>query len=71
MILGSFTVNGEKIDVQPDYSHIDGRFYHLTLAGQEIARTTYRGLRLPKGSPFAKADLQAGLRGVLRRSARS
>lgn len=70
MILGSFTVNGEQIDVQPDYSQIDGRFYHLTVAGQEIAVTNYRGMRV-ENPRFAKDALQAGLREVLRRSIRN
>lgn len=70
MILGSFTVNGEQIDVQPDYSHIDGRFYHLTSAGQEIAVTTYRGMRV-ESPRFDKDALQSGLREVLRRSIRN
>jgi len=72
MILGSFTIDGEQINVQPDYSHIDGRFYHLTLSsGQEVAVTTYKGLSVPEGSPFDAKALQAGLRTVLRRSTRT
>jgi len=72
MILGSFTIDGEQINVTPDYNSIDGRFYHLTLAsGQEVAVTTYRGLSVTEDSPFDKASVQAGLRDVLRRSTRT
>lgn len=73
MTLGSFTLDGKRIDVEPDYSQIDGRVYRLIQADsrQQVAVTTYRGFEVTDGVPFGKDDLHAGLRGVLQRSTRS
>lgn len=72
MTLGSFTLDGKRIDVAPDWSDIDGRIYRFIEADskRQVAVTTYQGLRLSEGVPFDKAGLQKGLRGVLRRSIR-
>jgi len=73
MTLGSFKLGGKTINVEPDYTQIDGRIYRLIQAdtGQQVAVTTYRGLNVADYAPFKKAALQDGLRSVLRQSART
>jgi len=68
-MIGSFTIGGATINVDSDYSHIDGVFYKLIEAGSQhqVAVTTYRGLNVADGR-FSKAELQDGLRTVLRRA---
>ena len=70
---GSFAVEGQRIDVELDWSDIDGLVYRLIRADtrQQVAVTTYRGLEFTKGTPFPEASLQAGLDEVKRRSTRT
>jgi len=70
MTLGSFTHNGTRIDVERGWSNFDGIVYRLIDAktGQEIAVSSHRGLELAEDGD--EDALAAGLRGVLRRSAR-
>lgn len=72
MTIGSFTVGGKQIKVEPDYSHIDGRIYRLIRVDtqKQVAVTTYKGLDVADGVSFTKKALQEGLRSVLRQSSR-
>lgn len=72
MTLGSFTLGGKRIDVESDWSDIDGRVYRFIQADprQQVAVTTRKGLSVAEGAPFGKTDLQDGLLSVLRRPSR-
>lgn len=65
----SFVIDGQRIDVEQGYSHVDGVYYQLLRAatGEQIAATSYRGLRVEAGVEFAPAALSAGLASVLGR----
>jgi hypothetical protein len=68
-VLGSFSLSGKRIDVQREWSDIDGIFHRLIQADprKEVARTGYRGFRLSEGVELDEAALIAGLRDVLRK----
>lgn len=65
MTLGSFTVDGKKIDVERGWTHFDGIVYRLIDAKtrKEIAVSCHRGLDLAEDAD--KDALAAGLRMVL------
>ena len=74
MTLGSFTIDGQRIEVETDYSPIDGVVHKfIVVAGEsreQIAVTTYRGIEVVDDR-FPKGDLQRGLNVIRRRAVRS
>lgn len=74
MTIGSFTVDGKRIEVETDYSHVDGVVHKFILVDgesrEQIAVTTYRGIEVADDR-FTKADLQRGLNVVRRQATRT
>ena len=74
MTIGSFTVNGKRIEVETSYDNISGLVYQFFVGAgksrKQVAVTTYRGIDVADDR-FTKADLQRGLNVIRRQATRT